>query len=89
MGGIMIYDISDPTDAKFVDYINNRNINVDADGFGDPTGDYGPEGFDFVSADDSPTGAAMLIVGSEISGTTTVYEITDFSQPAAAPKTAN
>jgi hypothetical protein len=38
-------------------------------------GDLGPEGLKFVPARDAPRGKPLLIVGNEVSGTTTVYEI--------------
>lgn len=37
-------------------------------------GDLGPEGLEFVPAHESPRGKPLLIVGNEVSGTTTVYE---------------
>lgn len=73
VGGIMIFDITDPEDVSFVDYFNNRDFSGDAeDG---SAGDLGPEGIKFVSASDSPNGQALLLVANEVSGTTTVYEI--------------
>ena len=79
VGGIMVYDISDPTDAQFVQYINNRDFTVDAqleDGSSNPAaGDLGPEGLVFISADDSPNGVPLLVVSNEVSGSTSVYEI--------------
>ena len=48
---------------------------------GDPlaftAGDLGPEGVDFIAAEDSPTGRPMLAVGFEISGTARLIEITE------------
>lgn len=37
-------------------------------------GDLGPEGLKFVPAGEAPNGKPLLIVGNEVSGTTTVYE---------------
>ena len=96
IGGIMVYDISDPTAPLFVDYVNNRHFRDDAgepiptcaefdpadsDDIGDcirpnpAAGDLGPEGLEFVPAALSPTRKPLLVVGNEVSGTTTVYEI--------------
>lgn len=38
-------------------------------------GDLGPEGLEFVPAHEAPRGKPLLIVGNEVSGTTTVYEL--------------
>jgi hypothetical protein len=95
IGGVMVYDITDPAAPLFVDYANNRRFRDDA-GEAIPTcaefdppesediedcvrpnsaaGDLGPEGLEFVPATLSPTRKPLLIVGNEVSGTTTVYE---------------
>ena len=72
MGGIMVYDISNPANAKYTDYLNVRNFKTD-----DLTkaGDLGPEGICTILAEDSPTGNAMILVANEISGTVTVAQI--------------
>lgn len=73
VGGIMVFDITDPAASRFVTYVDNRDFGAD------PTtaaaGDLGPEGIAFIPAPTSPTGAPLLTVGNEVSGTTTVYEI--------------
>lgn len=81
VGGIMAYDITDPTDAKFVTYLNNRDFAVSMEDSTDVAtdlplaGDLGPEGVTFISAADSATGEPMLAVGNEVSGTTTIFSI--------------
>ncbi|WP_150279379.1 choice-of-anchor I family protein [Halopseudomonas salina] len=76
MGGIMVYDITDPAAPIFVDYYNTReNFLLEPETNLAAAGDLGPEGLVFVSAEDSPNGEALLIVGHEVSGTTTVYQI--------------
>jgi hypothetical protein len=76
VGGIMVYDITTPESANFVQYINERDFDI-ADPEADlaDVGDLGPESIRFVSEEDSPTGDAMLIVGNEVSGTTTFFSI--------------
>ena len=66
--GIMMYQITDPTKPKFVQYVRNT---ADASS----TGDISPEGLKFIPAVDSPTGAPLLIVGYEVSGSLAVYQI--------------
>lgn len=73
IGGIMIYDITDPYDVMFIDYVNNRDFTGDAEA--GTAGDLGPEGIIFIPAKDSPNGANLLVVANEVSGTTTIYEI--------------
>lgn len=76
MGGVMAYDVTDPTAPVFVDYLNSRDDwALDPETNLATVGDLGPEGLTFVSAEDSPTGDALLIVGNEVSGTTSVYSI--------------
>ena len=73
-GGIMVFDVTNPFAPGFVEYTSNRDLSV-APAEGADAGDLGPEGLLFVPASDSPNGKALLIVGSEISGTTTIYEV--------------
>ncbi len=68
VGGIVMYDVTDPTTPLFVDYLNNRN-------FAAGTGDLGPEGLTFIPARESPNGQPMLVAANEISGTVTLYAI--------------
>ncbi|MEO0882681.1 MAG: choice-of-anchor I family protein [Pseudomonadota bacterium] len=79
IGGIMVYDISDPANAVFETYLNIRDFSVDAqlpdDSTNPAVGDLGPEGLDFISADNSPTGVPLLAVGNEVSGTTRIFQV--------------
>lgn len=78
IGGIMVYDTTDPYRVEFIDYLNNRDFTVPAeiDGSTNPlAGDLGPEGIIFIAEDDSPIESPLLVVGNEISGTTTIYSI--------------
>ena len=70
-GGVFIYDVTYPEQARFVDYFN------DVDPYGErfTAGDLGPEGLAVVAAEDSPTGTPLLLVASEWSQTTAVFEI--------------
>ncbi|MGY0886719.1 choice-of-anchor I family protein [Corynebacterium aurimucosum] len=74
VGGIFVYDVTDPANASFVTYVNNRDFSTDEFA---AAGDLGPEGFAFVDKADSPNGEHLLIVGNEVSGTTTVYNVED------------
>ena len=85
IGGIFVYDITDPAKSEYVTYVNNRNFAVQPEDNVAEAGDSGPESIVFVpSADLKADGAAtageagnagMLIVGNEVTGSTTFYAV--------------
>ena len=60
--GVMIYDITDPNNPSFQQWIQ-----VD--------GSSNPEDMEFVSADVSPTGTPLLLVANEDSGSVGIWEL--------------
>ncbi|MGO2036546.1 MAG: choice-of-anchor I family protein [Brevibacterium sp.] len=89
VGGIAAFDLSDPASPEFVTYFNNRDFSVsvedEIEDASDPkallssAGDLGPEGITFLSADESPSGEAALVVGNEVSGTTSLYSVANLA----------
>jgi hypothetical protein len=73
LGGIFVYDVTNPYDTKFVDYVINRDLTEG----GDLIGDSAPEGMVFVDASNSPTGNALVIIGNEVSGTVSVWQVVE------------
>ena len=74
VGGVMVYNVSNPETAEFVQYINTRDFTV-SDVESSAVGDLGPEGLKFVPAEQSPIDSALLIVGNEVSGTTAFFSV--------------
>ncbi|MFP9098215.1 choice-of-anchor I family protein [Flavobacterium sp. RHBU_24] len=68
IGGVMVYDVTNPNDVKFADYKNSRTVSA----YG---GDNGPEGIIYINNDDSPTEYPYVIVANEISGTLTIFAV--------------
>lgn len=68
-GGIMTYDITNPSQAKFINYYNTRDYSSDI------AGDSGPEGLKFIFSQDNPTNQDLLLVANEVSGTVAVNQI--------------
>lgn len=68
VGGVAVYDITVPSESFFVTYLNNRD-------FADNSGDLGPEGLSFIPAAESPTGAPLVAVANEVSGSTTLFAV--------------
>lgn len=66
VGGVLVYDVSNPSAPSYVTYVNSRT---------GAAGHRGPEGLTFVSAHKSPNGKPLLIVGNEVSGSTAIYQI--------------
>lgn len=80
IGGVAVFDVTDPYAVTFAGYVNNRDFSVVVNLATDPdaAGDLGPEGIAFIRAQDSPTMAPLLVVANEISGTTTLYSVGEF-----------
>ncbi len=74
-GGIMVYDISVPAEARLVNYMNTRDFTVieKHEGVSITGGDISPEGLAFVPA--RAGRAALLLVANEISGTIAVIQV--------------
>jgi DNA-binding beta-propeller fold protein YncE len=66
VGGVMVYDVTNPQRPIFETYLNTRT---------GATGDRGPEGLALIKAENSPTGKPLLVVANETSGTTAVLEL--------------
>lgn len=72
IGGVMVYDISDPVQPVFINYVNNTRNFLGVPELG-TAGDLGPEGLLFITDKNSPTGNPLLVITNEISGSTTIY----------------
>lgn len=82
IGGVMVYDISNPTAPVFEQYINNRNFTQTPGAVTVNTiGDLGPEGLIHIDAADSPNGEHLLVCASEVSGTVTLFSVRNTSVP--------
>lgn len=60
-GGIMVYEVTQPSQPVFVEYVTTE-------------ADVSPEGLTFVSAEQSPNGQPLLVVTNEVSQTVAVFE---------------
>ncbi len=73
MGGVMVYDLTEPRTPRFLEYMYN------ADPKGDPVagtaGDVGTADVLMIPATDSPNGLPLLAVANAVSGTVTVYAL--------------
>ncbi|REH37756.1 hypothetical protein DFR26_1538 [Paraperlucidibaca baekdonensis] len=74
VGGVMAFDVTDPKLPVFQDYLNSRDFSVTKTS--KDSGDLGAEGLAFIPSAQSPTGKPLLVTGHEVSGTTSVYEVT-------------
>ena len=88
IGGVMVYDVTNPVAPVFLQYLNSRGAVPGAE----ESGDLGPEGIVFINAEDSPTGRALVVVSNEVSATLSIYSldnilsINDFDDPDSAFK---
>jgi 2',3'-cyclic-nucleotide 2'-phosphodiesterase/3'-nucleotidase/5'-nucleotidase len=75
IGGVAAFDVTDPFNVEFKQYINPRDFSQDPETDFPGAGDLGPEGLTFISAEDSPNNNNLLVVANEVSGSTSIYEI--------------
>ncbi len=61
-GGVLVYDLTNPSQPEFVQYVRSDE-------------DIAPEGFSFITAEQSPTGQAILSVANEESSTVALYQV--------------
>jgi 2',3'-cyclic-nucleotide 2'-phosphodiesterase / 3'-nucleotidase / 5'-nucleotidase len=86
IGGVIAYDITEPTAPRFAFYLNNRNLAVDPAAVCRSNwpksvpcaeaGDLEPEALRFISAAESPSGEALLVVTHEKSDSITLLQLT-------------
>lgn len=86
MGGIMVYDITDPTNPVFNQYELNRDFTADVS---TPAAkDLGPEGMVYIEPANTPVkdvaSKGMLAVANEVSGTVTIYALGTYTPTSTA-----
>ncbi len=74
IGGVMVYDITDPEKPVYVTYTNTRDFKGNPEA--GTAGDLGPEGVLALTAAQSPNGKPLLITSNETSGSIALYEMT-------------
>lgn len=78
IGGVMVYDITNPNTPVFMEYYNPRNF-AHAPNSG-LAGDLGVEGLIFIPASASPNGQNLLVLANEVSGNISIHT---FSAPVS------
>jgi hypothetical protein len=71
IGGVMIYDVTNPNAPVFLQYLNSRGA-VEGD---NESGDLGPEGVILIRANESPNGLPLLVITNEVSATLSIYTL--------------
>ncbi len=67
--GIMIYDVDNPLLPQFLSFVPSYDF------VNDQALEISPEGSKFISADSSPNNKPLLLIGNEVTGNTTIYEV--------------
>ena len=80
IGGVMVYDVTDPANASYVNYINTRDFSSEIGG------DDSPEGLAFISSNYTGSGKPMLLAACEVSGTVAAYTMTGSATDVPTPE---
>lgn len=68
IGGLAVFDVTDPKKGQLIQYLNTRDFLQDA------APDAGAETVAFVPASASPNGKPLVAVSNEVSGTVTMWQ---------------
>lgn len=79
IGGIAVYDVSNPLAPVFERYVNHRDFSQPTSS--DAALDLGVEDLKYIGADESPTGLPLIMSVNEISGTLSFFAL---SMPSGA-----
>lgn len=71
IGGMMVYNVSNPNAPVFLEYENSRDATPGAN----EAGDLGPEGVFYVSPQESPNEKGLIVISNEVSATLSIYTI--------------
>jgi hypothetical protein len=74
IGGVMVYDISNPAAPVYVTYVNNRSFATNGP-------DRGSEGLIFIPQSESPNGQHLVIAANEVSSTLSIWGIPGCTTP--------
>lgn len=81
IGGVMVYDLSNPLEPKYVTYANNRAFPAN-----NATDDRGSEGIIFISGEESPNGQPLVLVANETSNSVSIFQVKDKTQVVVGTK---
>lgn len=82
IGGVLIFNVENPTNPVFVGYTNNRSTTASGP-------DLGAEGIILIPAAQSPNGNDILILANEVSSTLSIYQINSCAVASGATISAN
>ncbi|MDX2195956.1 MAG: choice-of-anchor I family protein [Cytophagales bacterium] len=73
MGGVMVFNVTNPNSPYFTQYINTRDFSVAPNSVA--AGDLGPEGLTLIKPSESADGGTYLLVSNEVSGTVRIFSL--------------
>ncbi|MCU0360664.1 MAG: choice-of-anchor I family protein [Bacteroidia bacterium] len=77
IGGVMVYDVTNPAAPVYVTYVNNRSLPSNGP-------DRGAEGLIFIPQSESPNGQHIVIAANEISSSLSIWGIPGCSLPLSS-----
>ncbi len=82
IGGVMVYEVTNPLSPVFVTYVNNRSLPLNGP-------DLGSEGILFIPQSQSPNGQHLVIAANEISSTLSIWGIAGCASPLSSALTVS